>query len=404
MVQHADVETVELVRYEDGSKGIANGGHYVDMRLNDFREYFSYLRKVGGPGAHGPQRAALKNGVNIPRQVRLPARQTCLVCSLYARQPMFPESSQAVAADCPVPEILASLHRSGHLRVRDMMGRKAVRFFISSKGFHSRCHFDRFGYSFFTVQVSPRPLSPAHEARRRTRVRGRVPDAKALTCCGRFVVQRPGTCTSRMPFRSNARRPLTTLPSRTSRAGRCSASTGQWSQTLAPETCCTCPRSRTTRSSTRPNGMSTWILPVCPTRCTGAGALPVPASTDVEAGCEFSAQPSLTLEAMACRPARAACLACRILARCLTEAIAPQVWAERNKGLPLAMQDVGGMLGGRILLCFGLPQLLGEQRAVRRLRSLLFEGAFAVGAALLPHSVDLGALVSGGIAAAGKAC
>ena len=39
------------------------------------------------------------------------------------------------------------------LRLRDLLGRKFGRLFVSAKGFNGRCHYDRFGYALFSAQV-----------------------------------------------------------------------------------------------------------------------------------------------------------------------------------------------------------------------------------------------------------
>eukprot|EP00240_Pyramimonas_obovata_P013196 CAMPEP_0118939600 /NCGR_PEP_ID=MMETSP1169-20130426/29316_1 /TAXON_ID=36882 /ORGANISM="Pyramimonas obovata, Strain CCMP722" /LENGTH=262 /DNA_ID=CAMNT_0006883907 /DNA_START=86 /DNA_END=871 /DNA_ORIENTATION=+ len=118
--EHSDVDTVECVAHSK-----TDPTHYSNVTLPSMGRYFDYLEQCV---AHKkPQEAALKNGVTVPRSV--------------------------VEAACPVPKVLKTLHNDRKLALRDMLGREKARLFISAGGFHGRCHYDRFGYAFFSVQV-----------------------------------------------------------------------------------------------------------------------------------------------------------------------------------------------------------------------------------------------------------
>lgn len=119
--KHGDVNAVECVAH-DATKV----GFYEDVAIPTLSSYFDYVKKVRD-APKGVQKAALKNGVTIPRE--------------------------CVATSCPVPNVLQTLHDQGKIKLRDLLGRKEARLFISSRGFHGRCHYDRFGYPFFSAQV-----------------------------------------------------------------------------------------------------------------------------------------------------------------------------------------------------------------------------------------------------------
>lgn len=106
---------------------------YRDIILPDMDAYFKHAWMCYQKNIK--QSAGLTNGINLPLK-ELEWYQT------KNNQNAF-----------EIPEILKNLHEENKLKLRDLLGRENLRLFVSSKGYHGRCHYDRLGLPFFSGQI-----------------------------------------------------------------------------------------------------------------------------------------------------------------------------------------------------------------------------------------------------------
>ncbi|CAE8621171.1 unnamed protein product [Polarella glacialis] len=252
--KHACDVPVELAMYQFDAP---DGTRYKDLELSSVSKYFEYIDRCIHKNME--QKSALKNGVNVPRD--------------------------AISSVCPVPAVLKELHDSGKLKLRDLAGRQFSRLFISLKGFHGRCHYDRFGYPFFSVQIKGSKTWYLYSA-------DALPMKRAV------------------PF-DNAPFEDFCVPSvRNEYAG--------WVAELN-------------------EGDMLFLPPYTYHSVCHTGQFNV--------NIDYACLPDLC-------------------------------WAEAVNSLPLALQDVGGMLGGRALMFYALPKLLPDSLACKRVQAKLLSGVF----------------------------
>ena len=96
------------------------------MQLPSIDAYFRHVIATRDSG--GSQKCGLQNGFQLPMQSLSSSGHT-------------------------VPTLLRALHEQRKVPLRDMLGRKFARLFVSTSGYHGRCHYDRLGLPFFTAQV-----------------------------------------------------------------------------------------------------------------------------------------------------------------------------------------------------------------------------------------------------------
>jgi len=128
----ADLECVTKVEKRakpsrDASSTRMASPHYQDVSVESVQGFFAYVKRCISGKPVGPRQVSLKNGIAIP--------------------------TKKILDHCPVPPLLRKLHEERKIRIRDLMGRKYGRIFISAGGLNERCHYNHFGYAFFSVQA-----------------------------------------------------------------------------------------------------------------------------------------------------------------------------------------------------------------------------------------------------------
>ena len=151
--------------YRTGRSPVVVEGAIDEAVRADPRFDVEALRAAAAPGDAGEVRVMVRDTKRSPvryRELRLPSIDAYFRHVLSSRDSGRPQTCglqngyQVPMAALPssVPAVLRSLHEDGaKVPLRDLLGRKFARLFVSTRGYHGRAHYDRLGLPFFTAQV-----------------------------------------------------------------------------------------------------------------------------------------------------------------------------------------------------------------------------------------------------------